>query len=165
MSTIESLNSVFIVSLLGDSHLLCTSWWGAPPPGTIAAPRNRNIPRCEWPSEPGRQPRPSPAERPNFGVTVVTKAGHSWRRFKYLGAAGGRPHAGACSLHQSPLVSRQQVVLHGLNQVIFTCATVLNQGLFLHPLTQSDRKTPLCFHLFTHKSFHPLFLIFSLLEF
>lgn len=71
--------------------------------------------------------------------------GGSFVEAVYLGAAGGRPHAGACSLHQSPLVSRQQVVLHGLNQVIFTCATVLNQGLFLHPLTQSDRKTPSCF--------------------
>lgn len=128
--------SWFIILLLRVSHLLCTAWWGAPPPGTTAAPRNRNTPRCEWPWGPGRQPRPSPAERPNLGVTVATNACRLLRQVKYLWTAGGRPHAGACSLHQSPLVSRQQMVLHGLNQVIFTCAAVLNQGLFLHPLAQ-----------------------------
>lgn len=67
---------------------------------------------------------------------MATKAGRLPRQVKYLWTAGGRPHAGACSLHQSPLVSRQQMVLHGLNQVIFACAAVLNQGLFLHPLAQ-----------------------------
>lgn len=66
---------------------------------------------------------------------METRADHWWRQFKYLWTAGRCPHAGACSLHQSPLVSRQQVVLHGLNQVIFTGAAVLNQRLLLHPLT------------------------------
>lgn len=52
----------------------------------------------------------------------------------HLRTAGWRPHPCACSFHQSPLVSGQQVILHGLDQVVFTCAAVLYQRLLLHPL-------------------------------
>lgn len=52
----------------------------------------------------------------------------------YLRTAGWRPHPCACGFHQSPLVSWQQVVLHGLDQVVFTRAAVLYQRLLLHPL-------------------------------
>lgn len=58
----------------------------------------------------------------------------------HLRAAGRSPHACACRLHQSPLVGRQQVVLHGLDEVVFTRAAVLYQRLLLHPLkTQTGR--------------------------
>jgi len=54
-----------LLLLLLLSYLLCTSWSGVRPPGTIAAPQSRNIQHCGWLWEPGLQPQPSPAQNRN----------------------------------------------------------------------------------------------------
>lgn len=61
-----------------------------------------------------------------------------WWPDLYLWAGDGRSHPGPSGLHQSSLVSWQQVVLHGLDQVVFTCTAVLYQGLLLYTLTAQE---------------------------
>lgn len=132
-------------------HLLYTSWSGARPPGTTAAPQSQNIPRCGWLWVPGLQPQPSPEWKKTHHTHTHSKTTLHFHVLKicversgdeaascklggYLGATGRGPHPRASRFHQSPLVGRQQVVLHGLDQVVFTRTAVLDQRLLLHPL-------------------------------
>lgn len=131
------------------SYLLCTSGWGALPLGTISAPQSRNTQHCGWPLGPGLQPQPSPDQKRNISC-ITQKLLQSINFYfyalkivqitlkNYLWTAGRYSHACACSFHQSPLVSWQQVVLHGLNQVVFTRTAILNQRLLLHTLTHPN---------------------------
>lgn len=52
----------------------------------------------------------------------------------HLRVADWCAHSGADRLHHGALLGWQQVVLHGLNQVVLTSAAVLHQSLLLHPL-------------------------------
>lgn len=130
------------------SYPLCISWLEAQPLGTTAAPQSHNTRRFGWPSELGLQPRPSPTCNQNIN-TLISSGGTDMKRmtslfieifFFHLGTAGWSPHPCASGLHQSPLVSRQQVILHSLNQVVFTGTAVLNKTLLLHALTQREKE-------------------------
>lgn len=55
----------------------------------------------------------------------------------HLWVADWRAYSGADRLHQGALLGWQQVVLHGLNQVVFTSTAILHQRFLLHPLQKS----------------------------
>lgn len=72
------------------------------------------------------------AELCTFGVYVCV--------CDYFRDADGGPRSCPVRLDKVPLVSRHQVILHGLDEEIFAGVVVFDQGLFLHDLRRRDRE-------------------------